>query len=87
MSNERSSPIDRRRLLRLGTLVGVLVAGGCGGGDEVQTVTTPPVKGGNRAFLDNSKKDAAAGNDYRGTGNDYQETLMDKVCRFFTSIA
>jgi hypothetical protein len=58
MSNERSSAIDRRRLLRLGTLLGALVAGGCGGGDEAQTVTTPPVKGGNRAFLDNSEKDA-----------------------------
>jgi len=60
MPNEFGLSIDRRKFLRLGALGGALVAGGCGGGDGdgVKTVTTPPVKGGNRAFLDNLKTKA-----------------------------
>jgi hypothetical protein len=49
MSNDFDIFIDRRKFL----LVGVLVAAGCGGSDDgVQTVTTPPVKGGNRQRLE-----------------------------------
>jgi hypothetical protein len=59
MPNEFGLSIDRRKFLRLGALGGAVVAGGCGGGDGVQTVTTPPVKGGNRAFLDDMKTKAA----------------------------
>jgi hypothetical protein len=58
MPHEFDKAIDRRKFLGLGALGCVLGAGGCGGGDAVQTVTTPPVKGGNRAFLDNIKKKA-----------------------------
>jgi hypothetical protein len=59
MSNEFVTSIDRRKFLRLGTLGGVLFAGGCGGGgDGAQPVTTPPAPTGNRALL---KKNAEAG--------------------------
>jgi hypothetical protein len=59
MSNEFVASIDRRQFLRLGTVVGVLVAGGCGGaGDEAKPVTTPPAPAGNRAIL---KKNAEVG--------------------------
>jgi hypothetical protein len=58
MPNEFDLAVDRRKFLGLGALGGVLGVGGCGGGDAVQTVTTPPSKGGNRAFLDDVKKKA-----------------------------
>jgi hypothetical protein len=44
--------IDRRRFLGWGALGGVLLAAGCSeGGGAPQTVTTPPVEGGNRRIL------------------------------------
>jgi hypothetical protein len=50
--------IDRRKFLQLGALGGVLVAAGCGGDDSPQAVTTPPVEGGNRKFLEKIKETA-----------------------------
>jgi hypothetical protein len=64
MPNHFGISIDRRKFLRLVALGGVLIAGGCGGdGDGKQTVTTPPVEGGNRKRLEsfpNKKPEAAA---------------------------
>ena len=47
-----SFSLDRRKFLRLGAVGAVLVAGGCGGDDRPQAVTTPPVEGGARKRLD-----------------------------------
>jgi hypothetical protein len=62
MPNEFDTSIDRRKFMRASALTGALLAGGCGGGDAVQTVETPPAKGGNRERLDaaQGKFDAAA---------------------------
>jgi hypothetical protein len=41
----------RRKFLRLGALGAVFVAGGCGGSDDPQKVTTAPAPTGNRNRL------------------------------------
>ncbi len=57
MSNDSSSPISQRQLLRFGGLAGILCILGCGE-EGTQTVTTPPAEGGNRSKLNKMKENA-----------------------------
>jgi hypothetical protein len=59
MHNEAGARIDRRWFLRFGLLAHAVAAVGCDAGEQVQTVDTPPAKGGNRSRLEARKPKTA----------------------------
>ncbi len=55
MRNDLGARVGRRSFLSLAVLAGVMAVFGCGGEIQVETVTTPPAKRGNRERLDKLK--------------------------------
>jgi hypothetical protein len=59
MQNKSGARIDRRWFLRFGLLAHAVAVVGCDAGEQVQTVDSPPAKGGNRSRLEARKPKTA----------------------------